>query len=243
MKQPGWSTVCHARGRFSVPGCSHGSQEGGLRCSALGRRGFCPWLLCKAARKGFLFLSLPPSFLLFIYTYYLLRLPGCYAKQPGESTVGCTQQVQFSVPGCSHGSQGSSLRCAAIGGCGFRSLAALRSSQKRFAVPFPSPLFFLFTDANYILRVPGCYTKQPGWSTVFSPWLLMRQPGGRSAVFCTWQGWFLVPVLFPSPWSTVCRAQARFSVPGCSRSSQEGSLRCSLLGWRGFWSLAALHSS
>ena len=92
-------------------------------------------------------------------------------------------RAQFSVPGCSRGSQGGSLRCAAIGGHGFRSLAALRSSQGRFAVPFPSPLFFLFIDTNYILRVPGCYAKQPGWSTV-------------------------------------CRARARLSIPGCSRGSQ-----------------------
>ena len=116
---------------------------------------FGPWLLCKAARKGFLFRSLPPSFLLFIYTNYLLRLPGCYAKQPGGSTVCRAQRVRFSVPGCSRGSQGGSLGCAAIGWHGFRSLAALRSSQGRFAVPFPSPLFFLFIDTNYILRVPG----------------------------------------------------------------------------------------
>ena len=59
--------------------------------------------------------------------------------------------------------------------------AALRSSQGRFAVPFPSPLFFLFIDTNYILRVPGCYAKQPGWSMVCRA--RARQPGGglRSA--------------------------------------------------------------
>ena len=64
---------------------------------------FGPWLLCKAARKGFLFRSLPPSFLLFIYTNYLLRLPGCYVKQPGGSTV-CHARARFLVPGCSRGS-------------------------------------------------------------------------------------------------------------------------------------------
>ena len=92
-------------------------------------------------------------------------------------------RARFSVPGCSGGRQGGSLRCAAIGGRGFRSLAALRSSQGRFAVPFPSPPFFLFIDTNSILRVPDCYAKQPGWSTV-------------------------------------CRARARLSIPGCLRGSQ-----------------------
>ena len=141
-------------------------------------------------------------------------VPGCFAKQPGK--VSCS--VPFLPPffclfiltiylgslAATRSSQGGQ-RSAALSGRGFRSLAALRSSQGRFAVPFPSPLFFLFIDTNYILRVPGCYAKQPGWSTV-------------------------------------CRAWARFSVPGCSRGSQGGSLWCSTLGRRGFWSLAALQS-
>ena len=83
-------------------------------------------------------------------------VPGCFVKQPGGSTVCHTGRERFSVPGCSGGSQGGSLRCAAIGGRGFWSLAALQSSQGRFAVPFPSRLSLLFIDTNYILKVPGC---------------------------------------------------------------------------------------
>ena len=118
------------------------SSQGGLQSAALGRGFrslaarvaarvavcgvprlagvvFGPWLLCKAARKGYLFLSLPPSFLLFIDTNYLLRLPGCYAKQPGGSTVCHAWRERFSVPGCSRGGQEGGPRCSALGRDGF----------------------------------------------------------------------------------------------------------------------------
>ena len=66
---------------------------------------FGPWLLCKAARKGFLFLSLPPSFLLlFILTIYLGSLAATRSSQGGQ-------------------------RSAALGGRGFRSLAARAAAR------------------------------------------------------------------------------------------------------------------
>ena len=202
------STFCRARARFSVPGCSRGSQGGSLRATllvpgcfekqpgkvghsfpflppffrffiltmylgsmpttrssqggqlsdVLVRRGFQPlaasaaargavysvqrlarvvfgtWLLCEAARDGLPFLSLPPSFFSLIYTNSVLRLPGCYAKQPGESTVLRARRVRFSARGCLRGSQGG--------------------------------LFTVCLSRRVWFSVPGCFAKQLGGSTV-----------------------------------------------------------------------------
>ena len=128
---------------------------------------FGPWLLCDVAREGLLFLSLPSSFFEFVYTNYVLRLPGCDAKKPGGSTVRRARRERFSVPGCSRGSQGG---CSTV--CGARrewfSVPGCFAKQpgrvcRSFLFPL-SCLLIIFT--NYVLRFPGCYAKQPWRSTV-----------------------------------------------------------------------------
>ena len=280
-KQPGWSTVCRAQAGFLVLGCSRGSQEGGLRCSALRRGGFWslflsfphgppsavlgrgfwslaareaarravygvprsagvvfgPWLLCKAARKGFLFLSLSPSFLFFIYTNYLLRLPGCYAKQPGGSTVCGAWRARFSVPGCSRGSQRGGLRCSALGGRGFWSLAAraagrgavngvprsagvvfgpwLLCEAARKGLPFLSLLLFFFCLLILTLYLGSLAATRSGQGGLRSAAL---RRGFRSLAACA----------AARGRSTVCRpGRAYFSVPGCV-VKQPGKVCCSL---------------
>ena len=148
------------------------SSQGGLRSDTLGRRGFRSlaarvaargavygvprsagvvfgaWLLCEAAREGLLFLSLPPSFFSLICTNYVLRLSGCYVKQPKGSAVLRNRRAWFSACGCLRGSQGGlSTVCHAqwawfsVPGCFAKRLGASTVSRVRRAWSFS---FFVF---------------------------------------------------------------------------------------------------
>ena len=143
------------------------SSQGGLRSDALGRRGFpslaaraaargavysmprsagvvfSAWLLYDAARDGLPFLSLLQSFFSLIYTNFVLRLSGCYAKQPGGSAVLRARRVRFSPCGCLRGSQGGlSTVCRArwawfsVPGCFAKQLGGSTVSRVRRAWSF-----------------------------------------------------------------------------------------------------------
>ena len=141
-----------ALGRHSFQSLvARGAARGGLRFAALVGVGFSLWLLCEAAREGLPFLSLPPFLFLFIYTNYVLRLPGCYAKQPGRTTSYQAQQAQFLVPGCSSGSPGGSTVCPAwraqfsVPGCSCSSQGGVYVVPHSACTDFFFLLCFLFT--------------------------------------------------------------------------------------------------
>ena len=118
-------------------------------------------------------------------------VPGCFAQQLGKVSCSFTFPPPFlclliltiylGSLAATRSSQGGQ-RSAALGGRGFRSLAAGAAA----------------TRAVYgVLRLAGA---------VFSPWLLMRQPGGQSTVCCNRRVWFSVPGCFAKQPGQVCRS-------------------------------------
>ena len=114
--------------------------------------------------------------------------------------------------------------------------------------------------------VPGCFAKQPGKvscsfpfpvvyglprsGTVFGPWLLAQQLGGRSTVFRARQAWFLslaalqssqerFPVSFPSPSFLLLFILTIYLGSLAATQSSQGGQRSAKLGGCGFQSLAA----